>query len=94
VLLPTDPRLPRFDQIGHASTPVQSLASQVLVLVLFLSGLLTFAASWLLLDTAFNAPNKQVLPLAGVPAAAVVISITLIERRRIRSSLRKAEEES
>lgn len=94
VLLPTDPRLPRFDRIGHASTPVQSPATQVLVLVLFLSGLLTFAASWLLAGTAFNAPSKLAFLEAGASTAIVVILIALVERNRIRSSLRRAEEES
>jgi hypothetical protein len=94
VLLPVDPRLPRFDRIGHASTPMHSLAVQVLVLVLFLSGLLTFTASRLILDATLNARSEQEFLAAGVFAAIMVISITVIERKRIRNSLRKAEEES
>ncbi len=91
VLLPTDPRQPRFDRIGHGGTPIQGLATQMLILFALLSGAMTAATVWLLL--AFLRGKVHVdLAWTAVPVAVIaVVAVGLVESRRMRRMLIEAE---
>ncbi|WIM92797.1 hypothetical protein ACTOB_004754 [Actinoplanes oblitus] len=92
VLLPTDPRFPRFDQIGYGGSTMQSLATKVLVLVIFLFSLLSFAAMWLIMSFTIEATGAPVV--AAMVSASLCLIVSLLERNRTKRHLRRAEEES
>ncbi|MDG4839129.1 hypothetical protein O7631_21635 [Micromonospora sp. WMMD967] len=94
VLLPASPRLPRFDRLGHGGSPVQTLATTVLVLVLLLSGLLVYAVTWLISGVGVGIVGTRVFAIAAVPTAVVIVAVALVERRRMRRLLQQAEAEN
>jgi hypothetical protein len=64
ILLPTNPRTPRFDRIGYRGLPVQSLATTVLVLAVFLAGSLpTRPPGWCCTYSAQMSARPIQLPL-------------------------------
>jgi len=91
VLLPTNPSWPRFDRIGHGSTPVQSLASQMLILFAFLGSLLTAAVTWLILAVLQEVSPVHAGWMAALAAATAVALIVGVESRRMRKLLGEAE---
>jgi hypothetical protein len=94
VLLPANPRLPRFDRLGHGGSPVQTLATTVLVLVLLLSGLLVYAVTWLISGVGAGIVGTRIFAMAAVPTAVVIVAVALVERRRMRRLLQQAEAEN
>ncbi|WP_250006329.1 hypothetical protein [Actinoplanes sp. M2I2] len=94
VLLPTDPRRPRFDRLGHGGSPVQTLATTVLVLVLLLSGLLVYAVSWLISGVGAGIVGTPTFAISAVPTAVVIVAIAVVERRRMKRFLQQAEAEN
>ncbi|MBM0206339.1 hypothetical protein JNW90_27485 [Micromonospora sp. STR1s_5] len=92
LLLSTDTRFPRMNAVGYAGSTVQSLAVNALILTILVGGTVAFTAAWLI-AVSVSPSNGYAYFVAALAAVGIAVLLGLIEAKRIRSRLRRAEAE-